>query len=329
MSETRNLLCDTAETLFADLAAAPDFQAGWSRLTEAGFLGLLVPEAAGGFGGDWGDLFAVLRIAGQHHLALPLGEAIVASAALAASNTSVGQDIVGVADTAQGELADGRFTGVLPRAPWGRELDRVIAAVGGRVVLLSCRDGVAELAANTAGEPRDTLRFDHAPAQELACDDPRVAGAFVRVGQAAGALDAALAIAIEHVNGRRQFGRALSQFQAVQQNLAVAAVEAAAVNTAGQAAAAALDLGDGAFEMAAAKLRTNMAIGLASGILHQVHGAIGFTEEYPLQLLTRRLYAWRSEFGGDRYWADVLGRTVARAGPVGFWEEMTRRSDRS
>ena len=82
MSENRTLLTDMADGLFAELATA-DCAAAWPRLAEAGFATLLVPEDKGGFGGDWGDLFAVLRLAGSHALAAPLGETIVAHKLLA------------------------------------------------------------------------------------------------------------------------------------------------------------------------------------------------------------------------------------------------------
>lgn len=329
MSDTRTLLCDTADGLFRSIAHETDFGENWTRIADAGFASLLVPEASGGFGGDWGDAFAVLRLAGQHHLALPIGEAIVATAALAMAGIDVPEGSTGLADGVTGMISGSRFSGTLHRLPWGRNLDHVVAGMEGRVVLLNCSAAAAvERGTNLAGEARDTLRFEAVAVQAVPGPDPRALGAFARVAQAAGALDAALAMAVEHVNARQQFGKPLSKLQAVQQNLAVAAVEAAAVNTAGQAAAFALDCGDAAIEIAAAKLRTNVAIGLTSGIVHQVHGAIGFTEEYPLHLLTRRLNAWRSEFGGDRHWADILGREVARAGSAGFWNELTRRSDR-
>ena len=82
MSENRTLLTDMADGLFGELAGA-DCAAAWPRLAEAGFATLLVPEDKGGFGGDWGDLFAVLRLAGSHALAAPLGETIVAHKLLA------------------------------------------------------------------------------------------------------------------------------------------------------------------------------------------------------------------------------------------------------
>lgn len=235
MSEQRALLCDTAEAVFAEAAVE-----GMAPIEAAGFDQLLVPEADGGFGGDWGDLFAVLRIAGAKVPHLAVGERIV-----------------------------------------GGEISRPI-------------------------------------------------GAFIRVAQAAGAMDAALAMSIDYVNTRQQFGKALGKFQAVQQVLAIFAVEAAAVNVAGAAAAAALDKAGGdaeqaLFEIAAAKLRTNKAIGQATSIAHQVHGAIGFTREYDLHKLTGPLLDWRSDHGNDAYWADLLGAMAANLGGVGLWHEVTRR----
>ena len=51
---------------------------------------------------------------------------------------------------------------------------------------------------------------------------------------------------------------------------------------------------------------------LGAGIAHQVHGAIGFTSEDSLQHRTRRLWAWRGEFGPEAVWAIDLGRYIAK-----------------
>lgn len=234
MSGNRSLLCDTATRVLRD---ADDMAA----LEEAGFAMLLVAEADGGFGGDWGDAFSVLRIAGYE----------------------------------------------------GSDLD-------------------------IAG-----LIMDAAPG------DPMEQGAFAKACLAAGALDRILKMAIDYVNTREQFGHPLAKFQAVQQSLAILAVEAAAVNSAGAGAALALDHGAAAFEIAAAKLRTNQAIGRGTAIAHQAHGAIGFTQQYPLHPFTRRLNRWRTECGNDRYWSEKLGAEVVKLGGDGLWAEITRRSDRA
>jgi acyl-CoA dehydrogenase len=154
-------------------------------------------------------------------------------------------------------------------------------------------------------------------------------GALMRVAQSAGAMEAALTMAIDHTSQRQQFGKPLSKLQAVQQSLAIIGTEAAAVDAASQGAARALDAGDAMFEIGCAKLRCNIAIGRVTALAHQVHGAIGFTEDYGLHRFTKSLMGWRSEFGNDRYWAEAIGAQAASLGGAGLWTEMTARSDRA
>jgi alkylation response protein AidB-like acyl-CoA dehydrogenase len=61
---------------------------------------------------------------------------------------------------------------------------------------------------------------------------------------------------------------------------------------------------------AVAKARTSAAAGLVASIAHAVHGAIGITEEYDLQLRTRRLHAWRAAGGSESYWNLRIGRAL-------------------
>ena len=320
MSEARQLLVDMAEGLFADLAGA-DFAAAWPRVADAGFASLLVQEQQGGFGGDWGDVYAVLRLAGLHALAAPLAEPIIAHALLAQAGIAAPDGLVTLA-------ADGQ------RAAWGRHAAAVVTVADGQVRLYSASSCAFEQGLSPAGEPRDAVTFTGPATASAACDASLLGfGAFARVAQSAGALEAAFVLTLDYVNQRVQFGKPLAKFQAVQQALAEFSEEAAAVDAAGQAAALALDGaarlgGDAEFEIAAAKLRTNMAIDKSFPIAHRLHGAIGYTMEYALNHFTRRLLGWRSEYGNDAYWASVLGRKVTALGGAGLWTEMTARGDR-
>jgi acyl-CoA dehydrogenase len=327
-----SLLTDAAARLFGDLADrrnAP-FAELWAPVEEAGFPLLLVPEADGGFGGSWADAFAVIRLAGYHAVPLPVGEAIVSAWLLNRSGLEPGDGPVTFAPRADGTLADGRYTGALSSLPWGREAVTIAAILDGQLIRLNRADATVEPSHNLADEPRDTLHFNaarvaHAPSDANLAE----LGALVRTAQIAGAMDAALAQSIAYANDRVQFGKPIGKFQALQQNLAVFAEEAAAVNCAGQAAFAAAGKYDGAaeFEIAAAKLRANIAIGIGTSTAHQVHGAIGFTKEYSLHPLTRRLWSWRSEFGSDNHWSQKLGAQVIAAGADAFWPGLTERSD--
>ena len=242
MSDTRRMLAEMADPLFAGMGAAATVERDVARLEELGLPNLLVPEAEGGFGGSWLDALTVFRLAGYHALGIDLPKLIVKRAAVA---------------------------------------------------------------------------------------DTELAMAFARACQIAGALDAALALSIAYANERQQFGRPLGKFQAVQQSLASFACEAAAANCAAMGAAQALDRGNAEFEVAAAKLRANRAVEMGTSVAHQVHGAIGFTEEYALAPLTRRLWQWRSEYGNDAYWSARLGSKVIAQGADRFWPDLSARTDHS
>jgi alkylation response protein AidB-like acyl-CoA dehydrogenase len=75
--------------------------------------------------------------------------------------------------------------------------------------------------------------------------------------------------------------------------------------------------------VAAAKIRCGEAAGTGAAIAHQVHGAIGFTREHRLHHYTRRLWAWRDEYGREAEWARRLGSHLVAAGPSGLWPAIT------
>lgn len=232
MSDMRAQLVETATSLLKDAPNVAGFE-------DAGFGQLLRPEDEGGFGGDWGDAEAVLRLVGYHAPGLDLTDLLTGPA---------------------------------------------------------------------AGEPLLKRAVAH-------------------VAIMGGALQRCLELSIEHANTRVQFGKPLGKQQAVQQNLAILAEETAAVAVAAQATAKAMDFGDADFEVGCAKLRANQAAGRGAAIAHQVHGAIGFTQEYPLHHYTRRLTELRSDAGNDAYWADRVGTLAQRCGGRGLWIDLTLRSD--
>ena len=123
-------------------------------------------------------------------------------------------------------------------------------------------------------------------------------GAAARALQMAGAARRVLEITVQYVSNRRQFGRAVGSFQAIQHKLAdMALMLQGARHTAYRAA---WELSEGrpaTRETAIAKIAMNEALSRICSMAHQAHGAIGFTWEYDLHLYTRRAIAWRAEFG--------------------------------
>ncbi|MDF8334608.1 acyl-CoA dehydrogenase family protein [Novosphingobium cyanobacteriorum] len=324
MSEQQKMLSDMVDSLFAELGSSAAVIDAWDRIEELGLPSLLVAEVQGGFGGSWDDARVVFRLAGYHALSLPVVEAVIANL-IASPHGAEGRGTI--ASASEGRFADGHFTGVVKGAVASEGASFIVApSLDGGALVLRTADGLRQARETLSGEARDVWMFDGAPAKHSKVDLFRL-GAFARVAQISGALDGALSLSVDYVNERKQFGRPLAKFQAVQQNLATFAGEAAAANCAAVGAAQGLGRGAGGFEVASAKLRANRAAGTGAAIAHQVHGAIGFTNEYCLHRLTRKLWTWRSEFGGDSFWSAYLGKQVLERGADLFWADLTARTD--
>lgn len=324
MNEQQNLLHDMADALFAGLRDGTASSEAWRRIDELGLPDLLVPEERGGFGGSWVDACLVIRLAGLHALPVALPEAIVARHV---AGTFAPGSLGTIASASSGTVNADRFSGRIQGAVESGNAAFIAAPHPAGGTMLLCTADVERTEKLTVEDlSRDDWRFENV--EIIACEpDVFLLGAFARTAQMAGAMDGALALSVNYVNEREQFGKPLAKFQAVQQNLATFACEAAAANAAAMGLAQALDRGGGIYETAAGKLRANRAAGISAGIAHQVHGAIGFTHEYPLHPFTRRLWSWRSEFGGDSHWSAFLGSRVLSAGAEAYWSDLTALTD--
>jgi alkylation response protein AidB-like acyl-CoA dehydrogenase len=328
----------------ADAAEAGTFPAAlWQAVSATGvpLAGIADSEV------EWSDLYAVLRVAGRFAAPIPLAETMLA----AWIASSAGLDVADMPMSVGPVRADDRLTlerdgngwrlsGRAIRLPWGTDAGRIVLLAGGpegeMAVALGGTSGAAVTPGrNVAGEPRDTLDFaalrvagdavaPTAPGVDRAALYRR--GALARAVLIAGAMERALDTAVNYAQERKQFGRPIGKFQAVQQNLAVMAGQVAAAGAAADAGVEALSIGDPArqeFLIAIAKTRVGDAATLAAEIAHQVHGAIGFTKDYALQLSTRRLWSWRDEFGGDTEWAARVGAYVCGRGADALWPTLT------
>ncbi|OYX86606.1 MAG: hypothetical protein B7Y84_13830 [Azorhizobium sp. 32-67-21] len=111
----------------------------------------------------------------------------------------------------------------------------------------------------------------------------------------------------------------MSKFQAVQQQVAALAGQVAAAGGAAGMAAEAFAGAPDPVRIACAKVRTGEAAGIAAGIAHQMHGAMGYSQEHSLHLLAKRLWAWREEFGNEAHWSRRLGAAALHQGADGLW----------
>jgi acyl-CoA dehydrogenase len=168
-----------------------------------------------------------------------------------------------------------------------------------------------------------TLAAERLHETNVTADTFQARAALLRAALMTGALERALQQSLDYTRERKQFGRALAAFQAIQQQLAILAAEVVAATSAVDHAAAVAECGPAPDEIAVAKIRAGKAAGIACRIAHQVHGAMGFTQEYSLQHATRRLWAWRDEAGGEALWARRFGQRLAAAGADALWPATT------
>lgn len=330
MSELSEILKQTIDRMLRDLGGEAAAIADWEPIMAIGVANLFLPETRGGMDGGWADAVPLFRLCGYHAVVAPLGETMIARRLLHASGMEAGDGPMALAQM-KGVVAGGRFTGTVSARSPVIEGARLLASLDDSILLLDpVHAATVDAARNVAGEPRPCYRFEAAECAQLgdeATGDTLLCfGALLRAAQIAGALAASLEKCVQYAGDRIQFGRPLRNFQAIQHQIALLAEETAAASAASAAAALALDRGDGAFEIACAKLRANQAARLAAGIAHQVHGAIGITEEFGLHRQTQRLWAWRAEFGNDRHWSRALGSQVLALPDGDVWRFLTVRN---
>ena len=336
MNEEISLLGETARRVFSACGEG-DVGECHAQLAEGGLTAVMADAGRGGFGGSWCHAFPILFAAGEHAICYPISEAVLAASLLSAAGIAMPPGVVSLAPRADGTATPCgenhlTFSGRLSNVAFGAEAGAIVTLIkldGEAHVACLLREGACRIEkerSSIAGEPRADLVFEGARVAAVktgwTTENLLRAMALARACQIAGAISAALALSVEHTRAREQFGRPLAGFQAIQQQLAVLAEEASAARAAAAAACRAADRGEASFEIAAAKMRANQAAGVAASIAHQVHGAIGFTREYALQKFTRRLWAWRSDYGNERKWAMDIGLRAARAGADGFWPAL-------
>lgn len=311
----------------------------WDAVEGFGLPRALVAEDQDGHGLAWSDAGTVLHLAGRFAAPIPLGETMIAAALLARAGIAVPDGVLTLADGRSLALDEGRLDGRLPAVAWGHAAGHLVTiagtGAGAQLCLVDLRAVETEPLGNTGRDARDDVVLRDvrpvatAPAGPNGAEDILVLGALMRASQIAGALRRLLELSVDYANTRQQFGRPIGRFQAIQQSLAQLAAEVAAAEVAAATGWRALDRhpaapGAATFEAAAARIRTSEAARLGAAIAHQVHGAIGVTDEHMLHYFTRRLWLWRLEFGAEAWWAEELGARVLRAGGDRLWPLLTR-----
>nr|BFE78665.1 hypothetical protein GCM10020093_012660 [Planobispora longispora] len=122
-------------------------------------------------------------------------------------------------------------------------------------------------------------------------------GALACAAQLAGVGRRLLEVTVEYAGTRRQFGRPIGGFQAVKHQLADVLVALEYARPLVHGAALAYGSPDFSRDVSAAKAAASDAAYAAARTALQVHGAIGYTDEYDPSLWIRKARALRSAWG--------------------------------
>jgi acyl-CoA dehydrogenase len=336
--------CTTELVVAAEAGGSTDDL--WDQLEQLGLTLAAVPEAVGGSGGSLADACTILRGAGRYAVPLPLAETgLLAGWVLAECGLQVGPGRMTVAPADASESltikqagSGWRISGEANTVPWASNAQTIVALARddeGRLLAAPVAAAACQIAPakNLAGEPRDRVRFDQVDVEEASPAPFSVAslelrGALGRALLMLGALERIRDLTITHASTREQFGRPLSRFQAVQHLIAKIARDTSVARAAVELAANVEDGVPSLLEVAAAKVVCGRAAANVSRWAHQVHGAIGVTKEYPLQALTRRVLAWRDEFGSEPHWSARIGEEAVRSSG-GPWAVASKPQPRS
>jgi acyl-CoA dehydrogenase len=326
--DERELLRDTVERLLAEhcvparvtAAAKTGWDAtAWRALERTGLTLVGSPEELGGSGGDLASAADIAVAAGAAAAPVPLTETLTAGMLLAHAGLPIPPGPLTLAMTAHRQQT-------LSRVPYGRLATTVAVGVdeGGEWLAVAAHPVRVRLGRNMAGEPRDDVSLgadtEVRGADAGTADYAQRLRRLFRSLLIAGAAQRALELSLAYVTEREQFGRPLAKLPTIQQELARMAGEVALISAATQAAVADDPPAAGTIPaVLAAKAQASQSAGVVAAIAHQLHGAIGTTEEHHLRLTTTRLWSWRDEDSPAAECLAELGRAAIRAGSGGLW----------
>ncbi|MCW2625130.1 acyl-CoA dehydrogenase family protein [Mycobacterium sp.] len=313
---------DELRSVASDLLSKGDTAVDWPLLTQAGWIGLEVPEESGGAGVTFAEVAIILEQMGRAATrSAYLGGAVLGVGTLTALQPSASRDGL-LADVASGavrtavvldglRLAGNRLSGHATFVPDADGADRllaiaddsdgipvVVAADNVTVTPQPVLDETRSLAEVTAEDVpvKEVWRFDGAAADQVRRLHDRAAVAVAC--DSLGLAEAMLTATVDYAKVRQQFGRPIGSFQAVKHACADMLVQVSVTRQLVNAAVEALaDGGDARVAAAMAKSYACAAAVDVVGKAMQLHGGIGYTWESGIHVYLKRALLNRSLFG--------------------------------
>ena len=338
----------TFERRRAAVAAGGFDRAAWGELAELGLTALTVPEAHDGLGQGAIDAMVVAEELGRGMVLEPIAQAFIASSVLShyapadvqaawLPRVASGEALVVLAyqerkaryrlDVCDAKAAVApagyALTAIKSIVNAGDQADAFIvpAQLDGKIALFLVersasgvttsgyvtQDGSRAAEVQLANAPATLITTDGLAALELAVDT----GIAATCAEAVGVMDKTVALTVEYMNQRKQFGVFIASFQALRHRVADMKMQLELARS--MSYYASLKLGAPAAERRAAMARAKVQLGQSMRFVGQqavqLHGGIGVTDEYIGSHYFKKLTQLEMTFGDTLH---HLGEVSAR-----------------
>jgi alkylation response protein AidB-like acyl-CoA dehydrogenase len=358
LSESQEFLKNSAREFFAGECPSAEMRrlmetdtaydaALWSKLTEQGYTGIIFPEESDGVGLGKVELMLLMEEAGRALLPGPFFSTVVLAGSVLEAVASPTNKRKYLAPICRGEVRATVAT-LEASASWsprdiqlsanngklsGEKLFVSDAAIADFIVVVA-RNGVflvdqkarglkiSSMAVMDLTRKLYAVEFRNTPAQEIGAtkDLPRafdIATAAL-AAELVGGMQRTLDLTVEYAKTRKQFGKPIGMFQAVQHQCADMYLETESARSAVYYAGWALEENapDAATAVSIAKMYASDAGRTVGNRGIQIHGGMGFTWENDLHLYYRRAKASETAFGDATFHRERIAAMVIDSGSV-------------
>lgn len=355
LSESQEILKDTARKFFAGecpisevrrLMETPTAYDSvlWSKMAEQGYTGIIFPEQFGGVGLGIVELALLMEEAGRALLPGPFFSTVALAGAVLNATGSLEQKKKYLPPICQGQ-ARSTLALLEASASWdpmdariettgaklnGEKLFVPDAAVADSIIVVA-REAAYIVDANAPGlkisamhgidltRKLYTIQFKQTPAEKLANWAGLTRGLDIAAAalsaELVGGMQRALDLTVEYAKTRKQFGKPIGTYQAVQHQCADMYLETESARSAAYYAAWALaeNTPDASVAVSIAKMYASDAGRTVGNRSIQIHGGMGFTWENDLHLYYRRAKASETHLGDAFFHRERIARAVVDA----------------
>jgi alkylation response protein AidB-like acyl-CoA dehydrogenase len=355
LSESQEFLKDSARKFFAGECPSSEIRrlmetdtaydaALWAKLADQGYTGIIFPEEYGGVGLGKVELMLLMEEAGRALLPGPFFSTVVLAGSVLDAVGSPTHKKKYLAPICRGEAR--ATVAILEASASWNPSDVQLTAANGKLtgeklfvsdaavanfILVVARNGVFIVDAKAPGlkiSPMSAMdltrklyvvEFKDTPAEELG-SVANLSRAFdvasaALAAELVGGMQRTLDIAVEYAKTRKQFGKPIGMFQAVQHQCADMYLETESSRSAVYYAGWALEENapDAHVAVSIAKMYASDAGRTVGNRGIQIHGGMGFTWENDLHLYYRRAKASENAFGDATFHRERIASLIIDA----------------